>query len=58
MVVLVAGKGQVLALDRVADEAGRAVIGRGKEGLEHRLQAMAAEIGHQGGKIVVAPESR
>ena len=47
MVVLVAGKGQPKALDRIGDEAGRPVVGDGVKGVEHRRHVVAAEIGHQ-----------
>ena len=58
MVVLVAGERQPIALDRVGDEAVRAVVLRTVKGLEHGLQVVAAEIGHQlvESRIVVAVE--
>ena len=55
MVVLVAGERQAHALDRVGDEAGRLVaVGLGgAQRLDHRLDVVAAEIGHQRAQFVV-----
>ena len=47
MVVLVAGEGQAVALDRVGDKAGRLVVGDGVERVEHRAQIVPGEVGHQ-----------
>ncbi len=47
MIVLVAGKGQAVALDRIGDEAGRLVVGDGVEGIEHRAHVVAGEVCHQ-----------
>ena len=60
MVVLVAGEGQAHALDRVGDETGRLIavgIG-GAEGFDHRLDVVAAEIGHQGAEFLVVQLDR
>ncbi len=53
MIVLMAGEGQAVALDRVGDEAGRDVVVDAVEGLEHRLHVVAGEIGHEGVELVV-----
>ena len=60
MVVLVAGERQAPALDGVGDEAVRPVVGDAVEGLEHGLEIVPAEIGHQRGErlVVVAVEQR
>ena len=47
MVVLVALERQADALDGVGDEADRAIMVDGFEGLTHAGHVMAAEIGHQ-----------
>ena len=47
VIVLVAGERQAEALDRVGDEAVRPVVRDAVEGLEHGIQIVAAEIGHQ-----------
>ena len=47
MIVLVAGEGQAVALDRVGDEAGRLVALDALEGVEHGLHVVAGEVGHQ-----------
>ena len=47
VVVLVAGERQAEALDGIGDEAVRPVVGDAVEGLEHGLQVVAAEVGHQ-----------
>ena len=47
VVVLVAGERQAVALDRVGDEAGRRVVRDAVERVEHRLEVVAAEVGHQ-----------
>ena len=47
VIVLVAGEGQALALDRVGDEAGRRVVVDALEGVEHGLHVVAGEVGHQ-----------
>ena len=55
MVVLVAGEGQAHALDRVGDEAGRLVAFGvlGAEGLDQRLDVVAAEIHHQRRQLII-----
>ena len=55
MVILVAGKGQAHALNRIGDEAGGLVArirGRAQR-IEHRLDIVAAQIGHQPRQIVI-----
>ena len=47
VVVLVAGERQAEALDGIGDEAVRPVVRDAVEGLEHGLQVVAAEVGHQ-----------
>ena len=47
VVVLVAGERQAEALDGVGDEAVRPVVRDAMEGLEHGIQVVAAEVGHQ-----------
>ena len=54
MVVLVALERQADALDGVGDEADRAIMVDGFEGLTHAGHVMAAEIGHQLQQLVVA----
>jgi hypothetical protein len=60
VVVLVPGKGQAVALDRVGDKAGRPVVLDGVEGGEDRVQVVAGEVGHQPlqCRVVVAVEDR
>ena len=53
VIVLVAGEGQALALDRVGDEAGRRVVADLLEGVEHGLHVVAGEVGHQPVQAVV-----
>ena len=53
MVVLVAGERQAETLDRVGDEAVRAIVLDAVERLAHAVEVMAAEIGHQPGERVV-----
>ena len=54
VIVLVARERQPGALDGVADEAGRPVIGRGlAERLDHRRQIVPAEIAHQPRELLV-----
>ena len=53
MVVLVAGERQAEALDRVADEADRPFVFGAVESSMQRRQIVAAEIGHELGKLVV-----
>ena len=50
MVVLVALERQAVALDGVGDEADRLVRRHVVEGLQDRLQVVAAEIGHEAGE--------
>ena len=50
MVVLVALEGQAVALDGVGDEALGLVGRRALEGLQDRLQVVAAEVGHEAGE--------
>src|SRR3546814_4479130 len=47
MIVLVPGKRQAIALDRIGDEQGRAIVAGAVEGLDQRLDAMAAQVGHE-----------
>ena len=47
VVVLVPGERQAPALDRVGDEAVRPVVGHTVERVQHGLDVMAAEIGHE-----------
>ena len=47
VIVLVAGEGQAVALDRPGDEQGRDVVLRRVERLDQRFHAMAAEVGEQ-----------
>ncbi len=55
VVILVAGQRQAEALDRIGDEAHRTIVlARLVESIEQRLQVMAAEIGHEGGKLIIA----
>jgi hypothetical protein len=58
VVVLVPGKGQAVALDRVGDKAGRPVVLDGVEGGQDRVQVVAGEVGHQPlqGRVVVVVE--
>ena len=54
VIVLVAGQGQVPALDRVGDEAVRRLIARsGVEGLDQRRHVVTGEIGHQPLELIV-----
>ena len=53
VVVLVAGERQAEALDRVGDEAVRPVVLDAVERLEHAVEVVAAEIGHQARERVV-----
>jgi len=54
MVVLVAGKRQTHALDRIGDEASRlVVISLCAQRVYHRLDVMAAQIGHQRAKLLI-----
>ncbi len=46
VIVLVAGEGQVVALDRIGDEAGRLIVGDAVKGVEHRAHVVPGEIGH------------
>ena len=54
MVVLVPGERRAPALDGVGNEDGRAVAGRPLELRQQRLEAMAAEIAHEFGKLGIA----
>ena len=47
VIVLVAGEGQAVALDRPGDEQGRDVVLRRVERLDQRVHAMAAEVAEQ-----------
>ena len=47
VVVLVAGNRQPIALDGVGDDAGRPVVGKAMEGVEHGRQVVTGEVGHQ-----------
>ena len=47
VIVLVAGEGQAIALDRVSDEAGRLIVGDAVKGVEHRAHVVPGEVGHQ-----------
>ncbi len=47
VIVLVAGEGQAVALDRPGDEEGRNIVLCGVERLDQALHAMAAEVGEQ-----------
>jgi hypothetical protein len=60
VVVLVAGERQAVALHGVGDEAARAVVVHAAERVEHGLQVVAAEVGHQlvEGAVVVAVQDR
>src|SRR3546814_4905200 len=53
MIVLVPGKRQAIALDRIGDEQGRAIVAGAVEGLDQRLDAMAAQVGHERGQRLV-----
>ena len=47
VVVLVPGKGQPVALDRVGDKAGRPIVLDRVEGGQDRIHVVAGEVGHQ-----------
>jgi len=47
VVVLVPGKGQPIALDRVGNKAGRPVVFDRMEGGDDRIHVVAGEVGHQ-----------
>ena len=47
MIVLMAGEGQAVALDRPGNEQGRDVVISGVEGFDQRFHAMAAKVGEQ-----------
>jgi hypothetical protein len=54
VIVLVTGKRQAGALDRVGDEADRPVVIDGVERLDDGAQIVTAEIAHQARQLVVA----
>ena len=60
VIVLVAGEGQSLSLDRPGDEQGGNVVLRRVERFDERLHAMAAKVGEQGGEgcVVIGLEER
>src|SRR3546814_5960010 len=53
MIVLVPGMRQAIALDLIGDEQGRAIVAGAVEGLDQRLDAMAAQVGHERGQRLV-----
>ena len=53
VVVLVSGEGKSVALDGVGEEAGRPLVGDVCERLEHALDVVPSEIGHQRPELVV-----
>src|SRR3546814_13578098 len=58
MIVLVLGKRQAIALDRIGDEQGRAIVAGAVEGLDQRLTAMADQVGcERGPQLVVKAAS-
>src|SRR6059058_1192346 len=60
MIVLMTGKGQAVALDRIGDKAGRLVVGNGVKRVEYRAHIVTGEIGHQPPQrlVVVLVEDR